>query len=890
MDAGVGALSLTEGGSGGQVVEAAALPRKLRTFIMDALAAREGWQFPWVFNGMDILMTTGNKLPATMQFQDVQLDDGGRIKHYNIDVKEIASDWRDTGVLLQGAGQRTAEKQQALSVLDTAVKNALYRKPDSEALPSWRTFFFPNAQNTKVALAPGLELLRGFTTAVRPILGYPVSKQTGPFAPSIALNVDMACSVFRTPEPALDLVCRAVFNRAPSDFRGGPKEVANALSGLASDRRGLSLGERAVKGVRVETRLTKRSGGEVLKRTYVIKGLSNKTADGEMVENLGITVQEYLEQTYNYKLKYPQAPMLWSKSADNPAYLPLELCMVVRGQLMRKIPAQAAQQMPGLAGAKPKERIAAVHEVITEQANLPNDPLLRNFGMSINPRMLEVDYRVLPAPTLAYGGKKLNPTEKGEWWFKDAEQMPFVRGAQLRSYAILSLADSIDIRTVKEWYVQFMQMLASSGVAVTAEAKAVPPGVIMPMSSLGVGGRQIRDALAHLGAQAKKVFKAAPQIFFVVIPRKGDPVYPLIKRASDGHESDGGLGVASQCSAADKNGMSGRGNVAAYMKKLAMKVNAKLNGINQQVDLPATLATLDRDLQTRMDKLMKESMVFGADVTHAAPGSQMRSIAAVVGSINPTWTQYAAEISTQEPKREGRRVEMIQDIGGMVQRIMTHWTGVRSANAAAATSMGIPKMPKRVFYYRDGVSEGEFQQVIDEEIRSIRTALIQFAAARDPGGEPYRPFITAISVQKRHHAKFVVHTGTGPGDWANPQPGTVIDSGVAHPVDYDFFLAPHKGQLGTLKPVRCNVLRDESNLGPDILQLLTYWQSYLFSRCVTPISMPSCVQYAHLLAARGRCLRGDDDSSASEASFNTAGAVGGEVKVHNNLAATMFFV
>ena len=60
--------------------------------------------------------------------------------------------------------------------------------------------------------------------------------------------------------------------------------------------------------------------------------------------------------------------------------------------------------------------------------------------------------------------------------------------------------------------------------------------------------------------------------------------------------------------------------------------------------------------------------------------------------------------------------------------------------------------PHRIIMYRDGVSEGQFPHVLQHELTAIREACIKL--------EPdYKPGITFIVVQKRHHTRSVRQSG-----------------------------------------------------------------------------------------------------------------------------------
>ena len=56
----------------------------------------------------------------------------------------------------------------------------------------------------------------------------------------------------------------------------------------------------------------------------------------------------------------------------------------------------------------------------------------------------------------------------------------------------------------------------------------------------------------------------------------------------------------------------------------------------------------------------------------------------------------------------------------------------------------------------------------------------------------------------------------------NILPGTVVDTDICHPREYDFFLNSHAGIQGTSKAAHYHVLIDENGFTPDCIQLLTY--------------------------------------------------------------------
>ena len=58
----------------------------------------------------------------------------------------------------------------------------------------------------------------------------------------------------------------------------------------------------------------------------------------------------------------------------------------------------------------------------------------------------------------------------------------------------------------------------------------------------------------------------------------------------------------------------------------------------------------------------------------------------------------------------------------------------------------------------------------------------------------YRPRITFVVVQKRHHTRlFCENQRDEVGKAKNVPPGTTVDSGITHPYEFDFYLCSHYG-------------------------------------------------------------------------------------------------
>jgi eukaryotic translation initiation factor 2C len=132
-------------------------------------------------------------------------------------------------------------------------------------------------------------------------------------------------------------------------------------------------------------------------------------------------------------------------------------------------------------------------------------------------------------------------------------------------------------------------------------------------------------------------------------------------------------------------------------------------------------------------------MIFGIDVNHpiADADSNKQSIAAVVGSIDRTCSYYACRLMAQK-KEKSSALELVINLNEPVYELLLEYKKNNNSNQT--------KFPQRLIFFRDGVSEGQFNQVLNYEMNQIRQACMRI----DP---TYKPRCTFIVVQKRHHTR-----------------------------------------------------------------------------------------------------------------------------------------
>ncbi|CAJ0824534.1 10343_t:CDS:10 [Entrophospora sp. SA101] len=254
--------------------------------------------------------------------------------------------------------------------------------------------------------------------------------------------------------------------------------------------------------------------------------------------------------------------------------------------------------------------------------------------------------------------------------------------------------------------------------------------------------------------------KAQPQLILCILPNTGVDLYAQIKRVSDTV-----IGVVTQC-------VQGRNIMSAkkqYCANVCLKINVKLGGMNSFL-LPEEIPFIT-DVPT---------ILMGADVTHPGP-------AALCASMDAKASRYAASIRIQSG-----RTDIIADLSNMVKELLK--TFYQTCG----------RKPDRILFYRDGISYEQFKKVLDEEINSVRALQADYA-----------PKITFIVVQKRHHARFFSMDRRDADNTGNCLPGTVIERGITHPIEFDFYLQSQAGLQGTSRPTHYHVLYNENNLRAD---------------------------------------------------------------------------
>ncbi|KAF3318931.1 hypothetical protein TWF173_005341 [Orbilia oligospora] len=717
-------------------------------------------------------------------------------KEYTVEIKPSKNSTLDIGDLWSYVKGESDHKHKAL--------NAKYSPPLVQCLniilsmfPSQNhvqfgsnSYFVLPPQGIKFPIGGGLDAIQGFYSSVRP--GFD----------RILCNINVRTGAFYQDRPLHELMFASMYR----DYAENRKLNEREIDMLSRFLKGVKVSLHHLQGVR--------------KKSVESVGLKNSEEEKFHCEEFGgglISVKDYFAKKYKKKLGFPLLPVVNVGNKERPNWLPAELCTVTPGQPFKGT----------LDGANTSSLITFACNPPTKNANVitsaglkalghtadTQNPTLAGFGIKLDPHMVIVPARVLPAPQIQYSGKPLNPFN-ASW---NLAQSKFARAGEIKVWGALGIIGGPRDRDATPENIELALKCLTDQCRLTGiKVPATPPNIRFnddPSNNL----KYIQDTFIKAASMQQK-----PQIVFCFIPTKDQRLYEYIKRGGDIV-----AGVSTVVVTMDKANKRGQlrepAKAAQYFANVAMKINLKAGGRNHMLQ--------EKQLEPLIEPNKPPAMLLGADVTHPSPGSAKGtpSLAAVVASCDRTFGQFPASIRLQTSKKE-----MIE---GLEQMVIERLEEYARHNKGA--------IPEKVLFYRDGVSEGQYDQVLANEVPEILKAFNSYR----PGNKPK---LTVVIVGKRHHTRFYPAEENAADKKYNCKPGTVVDRSVTAVYDFDFYLQAHSGLQGTVRPAHYYVIRDDIGFTADKLQNLTHNLCYLFGRATKGVSIVPPAYYADLACDRGR--------------------------------------
>ncbi|KAI9877191.1 MAG: hypothetical protein M1830_004561 [Pleopsidium flavum] len=764
----------------------------------------------WIFDGNKLAWSGADMNTELSMVVDLDAERGRPARAQNPNSHRV--NIRKTGAVNLAAldvylkGQMSFDNSvlEAINFLDHVL-----RETPSKNLVAIKRSFFARTEE-RVRLGNGVEAMKGVYQSIRLAHGN-----------RLIVNLDVSNGTFWTESTLWTTVLAMTNSQDIHQLEFKMKDVAKDLTAnpvvwMDSEAR------RELRRLKKVAFYVKHRGLEMESKLFYIAGFTKQNAKEYTFDvkdkNTGaitkdVSVYQYFQRRYNLMLQYWNLPLV--ETTKKGIVFPMECCIVAANQrYLYKLDENQTRLMIKFAVSRPAQRAQSIKNGLAT-LNWNQDPILNRYGIQISNKMLSTEARLLDAPKVQFDGQVETPGVSGRW---DLKQKKFLHHNRtpLKSWGVCVLNNGQwrcnDVEA-KNFIKRFIQTYISHG----GQVENMNPALV---GGINDEGKAVEAVWLAAGNQAK----LRPQLLVFMVPNRSG--YLRIKKSCDCR-----YGVVSQV-------MNNKHVVAAmpqYMSNVCMKVNAKLGGTTARVQTP-----------NNAPPFAKPTLVIGADVSHAAPGSEQASMAAMTVSMDQYGARYAAACETN-----GYRVEMITtaNIDSMLKPLLRHW--VQNLNQG--------RFPEHIYYFRDGVSEGQYQHVLQQEVKDMRNMIKGVNA--DWAGK----FVVVVA-SKRHHIRFFPADKKVGDQNLNPHPGTLVERDVTHPFEYDFYLNAHSAIQGTARPVHYHVLIDEIGLSPNQLHKLIYEHSYQYMRSTTPVSLFPAVYYAHLASNRAR------SHENIHASFQTPGS------------------
>uniref|UniRef100_A0A7I4XZM4 Piwi domain-containing protein n=1 Tax=Haemonchus contortus TaxID=6289 RepID=A0A7I4XZM4_HAECO len=506
----------------------------------------------------------------------------------------------------------------------------------------------------------------------------------------------------------------------------------------------------------------------------------------------------------------PNWPAVKWRVRGREEYFPMELLQVEPNQrvpLEKQAHAKSAKKAD-----KPDVRLQSIYnllEALNLHDNASRNKFLRAFGVSISyfPKSVEGFRR--QAPQITYGGNHPCAVDKAKYNWRESWDTKYVKGGKVDRIIVVH-NDKYMEKNVRD---PLQKLFKNRGVQCG------------DMTFIFLDFRsdfEMEDRLVEVFEEAKNSNKSSLIIFIDRAESKSHEFLKLMERRY--------LIPTQQLTSELASRLSRQPQSCA---NFVLKTNLKLGGINYEV-IPESFAAnvwISRG----------ETLIVGYDVAH--PG-------------RPTRDEIMNKMPPMKPSVVGfsfngavHREMFIGDYHFQIPRREKVEHSVLNARFKWMLELFLKNRgvwPEHVIITRDGVSEGQYRMVIDEELFAIKEACEEFGNIR--GRDSWMPRFTVIVATKRHNARFFVEKR----GIENPLPATVVDTDVVRNDITEFYIQSHRPVQGTAKPTAYQVLVDDNDMSMDGVQSLMLALTFHHQISGAPVSLPEPVYQADEWAKRGK--------------------------------------
>uniref|UniRef100_A0A1B0GJP8 Uncharacterized protein n=2 Tax=Lutzomyia longipalpis TaxID=7200 RepID=A0A1B0GJP8_LUTLO len=502
-----------------------------------------------------------------------------------------------------------------------------------------------------------------------------------------------------------------------------------------------------------------------------------------------ISFIQYFRDRYNVTIRDTRQPMLVSRAkardikAGRPEIVNLvpELCRLTGLTDQQRNDFRLMRDMAQHTRIGPDMRIRRFLDLNRRIQNEQKaKEMMGKWEMSLDRQLVEFPGRVLPREEIKFGGDCYeSPNNDADWTFTLRKNRLF------------------EVDRVTNWHVICPERDYSIAMKFLSILTSTAGRMGFQLGRPTVYRIPDDRATSYVNS-IERACNDSTQIILCVVPNQRGDRYSAIKKKSL-------VDRAVPTQVMWTKVMSNDRIIGGVAGKVAIQMNCKLGNAPWTVRVP-----------------LKNVMTCGFDVTFDA-NDKSRTVGAFVATMDiKECNTYYSAISQHKYGEEISNFLVVNVFKALKQYEQIH-----------------KQPPARIFFYRDGVGEGDIDHVLSIEVNKLKEKL------KTAYGD-HAPKLTYIIVTKRINTRLFRKMSST--SVQNPPPGTVVDDVITLPERYDFFLVSQATRQGTISPTSYNVISDESGLPPDKIQIWTFKMTHLYYNWSGNVKVPAVCQYAQKLA------------------------------------------
>ncbi|KAK8136230.1 hypothetical protein PG984_004170 [Apiospora sp. TS-2023a] len=581
-----------------------------------------------------------------------------------------------------------------------------------------------------------------------------------------------------------------------------------------------------------------------------------------------ISVYDYFHKQFG-KVLDVRLPLVDIGTPQKPIFVPAELCRIKPGQLIAlNLDSGSSDAMIKFACKSPAENRNFIESFGRQVLGLGNNQTLLNFGLKVADNLKQVEGRLLSPPIVKYQASKAFADKTGGGWLR-----PNTGGK------VVKKSDNPIV-----WMCAHIHPTPDNSETQQAVDKAVKSlgnhlenkmglNISPTYTTIRVPGKTEQEQCRNLmrAFQERKKKNTLPKYLLVVLPNDGPVLYRTIKLMGD---VEYGFHTLNLKAGGVNHHLTGNNVPSLIEKGKTMFVGYDVtHPTNFDFDGKKASKSQDpKDEETSVDTKMN-SLKLAPHGVHdkRLPPSQV----ALVASVDKDLGQWPAVTWTNT----GNKEMLDEELHGHFQGRLELYYKKNEAT-----------LPESVVVYRDGVSEGQYEQVTEIELPRIKKACEDVCKKYKK-----RPIaITLVVAVKRHQTRFYPGEKSSTDKTGNNKAGTVVDNTITVMSHWDFYLQSHHALKGTARPAHYTVLHDEifraqyKDKAADQLEQVTHCISYAFGRATKAVNLCTPAYYADMACTRARkhmweLYEGEHGAHVDQGTIR-------QRKVHDNLKDSMYYI